>query len=189
MLTILMAFVLHSVPFAYAADLNNTDLVLNVDKKKGASAFYKGIPVLKSLGSFFSFYKRGLTGSRERIGTGPWRGVLKGKLSQEEPWDYKIAGSSKETGIDYSVRYVKADFQSIILEINLVSRVKRGNFSYEIFKLNSGVFKGSKLSVYPDSPKEFKELPEKPRTIEKRILLKNKQTVTIQSELDRKSVV
>ncbi|MCD4722091.1 MAG: hypothetical protein K8S13_19850 [Desulfobacula sp.] len=178
-----MAFVLNSVTCTYAADLDNADLVLNVDKKKGARVFYKGIPVLMSLGSFFSFYKRGLTGSRERIGTGPWRGVLKGKLSQETRWGYKIAGSNKETGIDYSIRYAKTDFQSIILEINLVSQARRGNFSYDIFKLNSGIFKGSKVSAYPVSFKEIKELPEKPRTIDKRILLKNKQTVTIRSEL------
>lgn len=158
-------------------------LELKIDGWKGARVSYNGISTLVSIGGFFEYYKRDLTGSRKRFDSGPWRGTLKGELVKISPDKYTLAGSNEDTGTWFSVNYAKIDHQTIELTINFMSQKIPANFSYEIFKLNSDFYKNSKISALPVSNYDIKTLPYQPRPLKKRLLLKNKQFIKISSDL------
>jgi len=156
---------------------------LHVDKANGARVFCAGTPAVVSLAGSFEFFERNLTGGRKHAFEGPWRGNLAGSFLKITDDHYVLSASDAKSGVSYSINYIQKTRDVIALALSFTAPQQPLHLTFDLMKLYGDLFQGATLLNAPHKMFDPKVLPTEPRPFDDRVLLKNKNKVTLNAPL------
>ncbi|OGP13275.1 MAG: hypothetical protein A2052_02150 [Deltaproteobacteria bacterium GWA2_54_12] len=154
-------------------------LELRVDPRNHARVFCNGVKLLVSIGGFFEFYERSLTGGRKRILSGPWGGSLR----ENSPGTHSLIGNDPASGAEYTIVFRQTDARTIEFLMTFKTPSRPSNLDIDIVKLSSDFFKGGTLDASPAALNDAKGVPVEPRSLAARMLLAGKNQVLVRGSL------
>lgn len=157
---------------------SEAQLQFHLDEQKGSVVLYDGAIVMPSFFGRIEHYQRGLSLRRERLASGPWRGLLTGRLDCQDD-GFSLSGQHDKSLFLSDIRFV--DRTTFELTVRFKSTIALSGLSIEIFKLSSNLFKNALVDAAPADFSDIHRLPLKPRDIENRFLLKSKNSIHIKS--------
>ena len=153
-------------------------LQLHLTEHKGAFILYDGAIVMPSFFGRIEHYQRDLSLKRKRLSSGPWRGLLTGKLNKLED-KFTLSGHHDKSDFYAEIRFINRS--TIELKIRFKSDVALAGLSIEIFKLSSTLYKNTPVDATPAEADDIHRLPLEPRHVKNRFLLRNKNSIYIKS--------
>ena len=172
---LLFALLLNIVAVASAATSPVVEIDLRVDPRGRARAFCNGVQVVLSIADYFEFFERQVLGGRARIAQGPWNGNLR----ENRPGKFTLSGSDPASGAAYTVVFERTDSSTIELTLRFTTPARPSNLGFDIAKLPSDIFLGAAIGASPAIMADAREVPISPRSMERRMLLTDKNRVLL----------
>lgn len=155
-------------------------LRLEVDKERHARVFYGGLQAIVSIGGTFEMNEPSLLGgNRKHIFSGPWNGDLR----QTMPGSYSLSGRDSKSGAAYTIKICRIDTGNLRIDFSFTAPSRPADLSFDILKLSGDLFAGARLESASAAMNDAVEVPAKPSTVAKRILLTGKNRVRVRGAL------